>query len=81
MEIRCKLLYQIYLHHVKEVAKMGWHQIAFSVQATGKVKDRRKINICGLVDKKCQITFSNTSTHENEDIYDCIDMIQLPNAL
>jgi hypothetical protein len=71
--VHYKLLYRIYLHVRKEVCKMGWHQVAFSIQATEKFKGKRKINIGGLVDNKCQIIFSTTSTGNNEDVYYCIE--------
>jgi hypothetical protein len=44
---------------------MGWYHIVFSVQAYDKFKGKRKVNIGGLVDNKCQITFAKTSTHDN----------------
>jgi hypothetical protein len=72
-EMHYKLQSQIYIRGGKEVCRMGWHQIAFSIQAYGKFKGKRKVNIGGLVDKKCQITFANTSTHDNEDTYDCFE--------
>jgi hypothetical protein len=60
---------------------MGWHQIIFSIQAYGRFKGNRKVNIDGLVDKTCQITFAYTSTHYNEDAYDFIEDDSDPKCL
>jgi hypothetical protein len=68
-EIHYKLQTQILVRGGKEVCKMSWHQIIFSIQTYGRFKGKRKVNIDGLVDKTCH---ANTSNRDNEDAYHCI---------
>jgi hypothetical protein len=52
-ESHYKLQTRILVRGGKEVCKMSWHQIIFSIQSYGKFKGKRKVNIGGLVDKTC----------------------------
>jgi hypothetical protein len=80
-EIHLTLQTQILVLGGKEVCKMRWHHIILSIQAFGRFKGKRKVNIDGLVDKICQITFANTSTRDNEDAFDCIEDDSDPKCL
>jgi hypothetical protein len=80
-EIHYKLQTRILVHGGKEVCKMSWHQIIFSIQSYGRFKGNCKVNIGGLVDKTCKITFANTSNCDNEVAYDCIEDYSGPKCL
>jgi hypothetical protein len=56
-EISYKLQSRIYLRGGKEVTLLNFDQVLLSIQVTGKIKGKRKINIVGLVEKTTQITF------------------------
>jgi hypothetical protein len=80
-EISYKLQSRIYLRGGKEVTLLNFDQVVLSIQGTGKFKGKRKINIVGLVDKTTQITFSNTSTRDIEDFFDCVEDDSDPKCL
>jgi hypothetical protein len=72
-EIHYTLQSRIHLRGGKEVTLLNYDQVVLSIQATGKFKVKRKLNIVGLVKKTTHITFFNTNTRDIEDFFYCVE--------